>query len=152
MSAEMVKARLNGEFDLILPKHRAARPEWYADKGWEKARLQSMHQNVGSGDVVYYIGSELGEMSALCSLWGADVVNFEPNYRSWPLIKATWEANGLKLPLANFCGFASDTTQLEPPSPDRAIYGGRQWELRDDGWPICVDGEIVEAHGFNQLY
>jgi FkbM family methyltransferase len=91
-------------------------------------------------------------MTALCSQWGADVVCFEPNYRSWPVIKAVYDANGLKPPLANFCGFASDKTQLEPRNPDKAIYGGRQWELRSDGWPVCVEGEIVEAHGFNQLF
>lgn len=149
---EMVQATLNGEFELILPKHRADRPEWHEPAGWEKPRLHSMHENIGDGDVVFYIGTELGEMTALCSKWGADVVNFEPNYRSWPVIKAVWDANNLKQPLANFCGFASDTTRLIPPAPDMAIYGGKQWELREDGWPVCVDEPIIEAHGFNQLY
>jgi hypothetical protein len=26
---EMIKAMVNGEFEIILPKHRADRPEWY---------------------------------------------------------------------------------------------------------------------------
>ena len=66
---EMIKAKLNGEFEMILPKHRADRPEWYTDKGWERKRLESMHKNIGSGDVVYYVGGEEGEMVALCQIW-----------------------------------------------------------------------------------
>ena len=33
----MVKAKLNGEFEILLPKHRADRPEWYTKRGWEKS-------------------------------------------------------------------------------------------------------------------
>ena len=45
---EMVSAKLNGKFDIILPKHRADRPEWYTEKGWERNRLDSMYENIGS--------------------------------------------------------------------------------------------------------
>ena len=31
---EMINAKLNNEFEMILPKHRADRPEWYTEKGW----------------------------------------------------------------------------------------------------------------------
>ena len=57
---EMIKAIINGEFEITLPKHRADRPEWYKDKGWERKRLESMHNNIGSGDLVYYVGGEVG--------------------------------------------------------------------------------------------
>lgn len=152
MSVEMVKAKLNGKYDIILPKHRANRPEYHSEAGWERARLDSLHANLIEGDVVFYVGVELGEHTALCSMWGADVVMFEPNYKSWPVVKAIYDANNLKPPLKCFLGFASDVTKLDPPTPDTAIYGGKQWEVREDGWPICVDEPIVEAHGFNQLY
>ena len=76
---EMIKATLNGEWEMFLPKHRADRPEWYTDKGWEKLRLKSMHEGLGEGDVMYYVGAEEGEMAALCQMWGAEVVLFEPN-------------------------------------------------------------------------
>ena len=63
----MIKAKLNGEFDLIVPEFRLKNTSWLADTGWEKPRLQSMSQHIGKGDVVYYVGAELGEMSALCA-------------------------------------------------------------------------------------
>ena len=51
----MVKVIINGEFEIVLPKHRADRPDWYQPHGWEKPRLKSMHENIGKGDVVYYL-------------------------------------------------------------------------------------------------
>ena len=35
---EMIQATLNGEYEIILPKHRADRPEWYKPEGWEKKK------------------------------------------------------------------------------------------------------------------
>jgi hypothetical protein len=37
---EMIKVVVNGEFEIILPKHRADRPDWYQEHGWEKPRLK----------------------------------------------------------------------------------------------------------------
>jgi FkbM family methyltransferase len=146
----MVKAKLNGQFDLILPEHRAKRPEWTNGVGWEKPRLESMHQNIGKGDVVYYVGAELGEMSALCAVWGAEVVLFEPNWMAWASIKRTFIANKIK-PLLCFAGFASNKTQLEPLNPDRALFNGRGYIIQEDGYPEYANGDIVEAHGFSEL-
>jgi len=146
---KLVKAKLNQRWDLILPEHRADRPEWKNLDGWEGPRLLSMSKNIGKGDVVYYVGAELGEMSALCAKWGADTVLFEPNYKSWPSIKQTYEANKLKEPLFNFYGFASNKTQLIPPKPDEAL--GQDLTVNNSGWPKCADGEIEPAHGFSEL-
>lgn len=146
---KMVKAKLNGLWDLYLPEHRAERPDWYTEKGWEKPRLMSMSENIGKGDVVYYVGAELGEMSALCAKWGAEVVNFEPNYKSWASIYRTFEANKLK-PLANFVGFCSNVHRPEPLNPDEAL--GRLWDIQEDGYPLSAHDEIVTAHGFSELY
>lgn len=79
----MIKSLINGEFEIILPEHRAKRPEWYEPQGWEKPRLQSMHKNLKKGDVIYYVGGEEGEMVALCQIWGAETVVFEPNPKVW---------------------------------------------------------------------
>lgn len=141
---EIVKATINGHFEMMLPKHRAERPEWYYPTGWEKARLESMYDEiVFSGhpekEVVYYVGAELGEMPALCAMWDAQVVLFEPNDKAWPVIKQTFDANNVK-PKAFFKGFASDVTKLiHDPFP--------MFE-----WPPEVDREITTEHGFNQLY
>lgn len=152
MSVKMIPVTINGKFDIVLPEHRAARPEWYSEQGWEKARLESMHKSIVEGDVVYYVGAELGEMPALCQMWGAEVVLIEPNYMAWPVIRAVWEANNLKLPLKSFAGFASSKTKLEPGKPDPALYDGNGWEIQQDGWPKYSQGEIVTAHGFSELY
>lgn len=149
---EMIKAVLNGEFEITLPKHRADRPEWYTDEGWEKKRLRSMSEHIGKGDVVYYIGAELGEMPALCQMWGAEVVLIEPNHMAWPVMRAVWEANNLRSPLKCFAGFASSDTKLKPEKPDLALFEGNGWEIQPDGWPKYSQGEIVTAHGFSELY
>jgi FkbM family methyltransferase len=149
---KMVNVKINGKYDLILPSHRADRPDWYTEQGWERARLDSMHDQIIKGDVVYYVGAELGEMSALCQVWGAEVVNFEPNFSAWPSIYQTWKANKLKTPLANFAGFASNTHQPIPPNADGSLYRGFGYKNDGDGWPSYAYGEIVEAHGFSELY
>lgn len=146
---ELIQIKLNGLWELYLPEHRAARPEWTNGIGWEKPRLISMSENIGKGDVVYYVGAELGEMSALCAKWGAEVVNFEPNYKSWPSIYRTFNKNNLK-PLANYLGFCSNTHQPEPPNPDKML--GRLWDIKKDGYPLCAHNDIEESHGFSELY
>lgn len=138
----MVKAVLNGEFKIIIPKHRADRPDWYTDEGWEKTRLKAMHDWIASSDgtdVVYYVGAEEGEFPALCQIWGAEVVLFEPNPKVWPNIKAIWEANGLSAPWATFEGFASNEQTAGACGVHR-------------GWPAHADEEVIGNHGFKELY
>ena len=149
--AEMIKAKLNQRWNLVLPSHRAARPEWLKLDGWEGPRLLSMSKNIGKGDVVYYVGAELGEMAALCQLWGAETVLFEPNHSAWPSIKKTYEANNMK-PLACFAGFASNVHQPIPTDPDTGLLEGTGWAIGTDGWPLSSRGDIIEAHGFSELY
>lgn len=134
--SEMVEATLNGKFKIKIPKHRADRPDWYTEQGWEKARLQSMYENTTKKDVMYYIGAEEGEMPALCQMWGADVVLFEPNPAVWGNFVAIWKANNLKKPLGFFGGFASNATRYN--------------ELVK--WEQIQDYEVIGAHGFKELY
>jgi FkbM family methyltransferase len=136
---EMINAKLNNEFEMILPKHRADRPEWYTERGWEKNRLQSMHKNLGTKDIVYYVGGEEGEMVALCQIWGAEVVVFEPNPKVWSHYPLLWEHNKLNKPLACIPGFASDKTN----NLSRIYY---------NEWPPEVNNQIEAAHGFKELY
>lgn len=137
---KMVETVLNGKFKIKIPDHRAARPDWYTEEGWEKARLESMHQHIKKGDVVYYVGAEEGEMPALCQMWGADVVMFEPNPKVWSNTKAIWTANKLKTP-HTFQGFCSNETRI--------IDESNSFKL---GFPACADDEIIAAHGFKELY
>ena len=135
---EMIPVKVNGQFDIVLPKHRADRPEWFSEKGWEKKRLESMHQNLGEGDIIYYVGSEEGEMPALCQMWGAKVMLFEPNDRVWANTAAIWEANGLTPPMATFQGFAANKTSEKTP-------------VLLDGFPKSAEGAIIPDHAFRAL-
>jgi len=136
---EMINAKLNNEFEMILPKHRADRPEWYTEKGWERKRLKSMHENLNSNDVIYYVGGEEGEMVALCQIWGAQTVIFEPNPKVWSHYPLIWKANNLKNPMACIPGFASNKNN----NLARIYY---------NSFPPESNLEIEAAHGFKELY
>jgi len=132
---EMIPCTLNGKYNIILPKHRADRAEWYTEKGWERARLDSIHENTHEGDTMFYVGAEEGDMPALCQMWGAKMVLFEPNPLVWPNIKAIWDANHLVHPWT-FCGFAANQTTYSTFSSD---------------FPASADGPVISNHGFKQL-
>lgn len=132
---EMVKCKLNGKYEIILPKHRADRPEWYTETGWEKKRLDHMHDHIKTGDVVFYVGAEEGDMCALVALWGAKLVMFEPNERVLPNIKAIWQANDLPSDDFFYKGFASDITT------NKDAYA----RINE------IDGDVVHDHGFKEL-
>lgn len=135
---QMVECNLNGLDNLIIPKHRADRPDWHTKKGWEKQRHISMKQNIKKGDVVYYVGAEEGEFPALCSKWGADVVMFEPNPKVWGNIRAIWQANNLKSPVC-IEAFASN---------EDAGNG----VIRNGSFPECAFDPPIGNHGFKELY
>lgn len=136
---EMVDCLVNGSYPIKLPAHRAARPEWSTPEGWERERLDAMHDGIGPGDVVYYCGAEMGEFPALCQMWGAEVILFEPNPKAWPSIRMVWEANNLSPLPVSFPGFASNVTAMRGEGPVT-------------GWPRYCYLDLVEAHGFKELY
>lgn len=135
---EMIKTKVNGRWNIILPEHRAVRPEWHSPGGWERARLDSIHETTKNGDTVYYVGAEEGDMCGLLALWGAELVMFEPNPLVWPNIKAIWDANNLPDPRI-FNGFAANKT-----TPDA-------WENFGYGFPSAANGEVISNHGFKNL-
>ncbi len=140
---EMVKAVLNGEYEIILPKHRADRPEWYTTKGWERERLAHMRSTTKPGDKVLYVGAEEGEMCALLTMWGATVCMFEPNERVWPNIKAIYDANDLTPAGFLYVGFCGKTaTENWVASGELGLF---------DSWPPCAFGEVIGDHGFKEL-
>jgi FkbM family methyltransferase len=132
----MKLTRILDRWELWLPEHRAERPQW---PWWEKVRLESMYANIRPGDVVFDIGTEEGDLSALFATWGARLALFEPNPKVWPNIKAIWDANNLDMP--HFCwpGFASHVTKT-------------LGELGPRGqWPACAYGLVIGNHGFRHL-
>lgn len=137
---EMVSTLINGRWELLLPAHRAARPEWKIENGgWERERLDHMHSTLNAGDRVLYIGAEEADMCALLQMWGARVVMVEPNELVFPNIRAIWEANQLPDPLGiyvGFCGRKSSPYYLQGFS---------------EVWPECAYGPIISDHGFKEL-
>ena len=132
---------INEKWSLRLPWYRAERPEW---PWWEAARLAAMHHVIEPGMVVYDVGAEEGDLSALYATWGARLVLVEPNPRVWPTIRLTFAANQLETP-GWFVGLCSDVTEDEPPLLD--VEEGER-----DGWPICACRKPFPEHGFRHLW
>jgi FkbM family methyltransferase len=138
----MVEVVINGRWPLMLPVHRAERAEWSSPAGWERAKLDSIHANLRPGDVVYDVGAEEGDESALYALWvgpSGGVVLFEPNAKVWPNIRVIFEANALSRPMVCWSGFASN---VDTPSALDAI---------EPGWPESAYGPVIGDHGFQSL-
>ncbi len=156
----MVPCKVNGEFDIILPEHRAKRDQWYTPEGWERKRLDSIHDHLTQyaqpNETMFYIGAEEGDMPALCQMWGAKMVLFEPNPLVWANIKAIWEANKLETPWC-FSGFAANITKGEgtisnsfPPSADGPVigdHGFKELAFESDNFPCARIDTIVDVTG-----
>lgn len=137
MMTEIKRVMINGRWPLNLPKHRAERPEW---PYWEATRLAAMHHFIEPGDVVYDIGAEAGDFSALFATWGADVAMIEPNPKAWPTIKAVWESNDLA-PQLNIQALVSEEHRPRAHS----------FYIVEKGWPPAADNPIDPAHGFHHI-
>lgn len=136
----MIETNVNGRWPLLLPEHRAVRPEW---PWWEATRLAAMRHFIKPADLVYDIGAEEGDFPGLFASWGANVVLVEPNPKVWPNIRAIFEANALTDRMRGwYVGFAGDEC--------RTIL---DWDLEhtanpEGPWPVCAHGPIIGDHGF----
>lgn len=141
----MKQTRINGKYNLLLPDHRADRPEWQIEKGgWEVERIDAMMRHIQSDDIVFDIGTEEGDITALIAKYThANMVLFEPNDRVWPCIRVIWEANQLQQPLDFYRGFLSDKTT--------------NFNHQVKSFPLGMFDDIdvskmIPDHGFKQLY
>lgn len=124
---------------LRLPSHRAI--QWLRDPNFERERIRTMAQVIRPDHVVFDIGAEQGDMSALWAslVFDGGVVLVEPNPKVWPCIRATFEENGLPAPFARFVGFCG----TEDNDAGKGLVQG--------GWPDDADGTIDPAAGFLHL-
>ncbi|MET8648430.1 FkbM family methyltransferase [Nocardia aurea] len=134
----MIPTLVNGRWSILLPEHRAARPEWVT--GWERERLDHMHSTTKPGDRVLYVGAEESEMCALLQMWGASVFLVEPNELVIPNAKAIWDANGLEMPAGMYVGFCGGSDSV---NWAHGVYV--------DSWPDCAHGPVIGDHGFKEL-
>lgn len=147
----MITTLINNSWTLLLPEHRAIRPEWgiwYDDSGaehfgWEVERLKSMNRNIGPGDVVFDVGTEEGDISALIQSWigtgDGGVCLFEPNDRVWSNVRTIFDANHLKPPLTYWHGFAGNENGHLDTAEDY------------HDWPEASTGPVISDHGFCNL-
>ena len=125
----------------MLPEYKSDAAYWLI---WELKRIQSIMKNLKKSDVLYDIGTEDGDMSALFAT-KCKIHLFEPAPPPWPIIKQTWEANNLPKPDGYFVGFASNKTNLNPILND--VQGKDK-----DGWPQCAyeEGEVGHFRHLSQ--
>ena len=131
----MQLTKINGKYEIWLPEHRAAREQWdLANGGWEVERIEAMLDVLTPKDILFDIGTEEGDISALLvKESGCQIVMFEPNDRVWPCIRLIWDENNLPKPLGFLGGFlanvsigvgvhkAFDNLGLEPIIPDHGF-------------------------------
>lgn len=143
----MQLTKINGQYDLWLPEHRASRPEWKLENGgWEAARIDTMLERISlfkhrkqRQPIVFDVGTEEGDISALIAKYTkAPMVLFEPNHRVWSCIRAIWTANYLEDPLDFFSGFLGSEGKAGPMTE----WGSIKWS----------ESELMPDHGFKALH
>lgn len=128
---------------------------------WEKERLDAMRPRVEPGMVVYDIGAECGDFTALYASWCApahdhevaNVVIVEPQPIYWPQIRTHFDANQLGVPRFAFVGFAWRENSWPAYGPafsrsEEARIGGSGLP---EAWPPCSVGEIIPDFGFRHV-
>ena len=110
---------------------------------WERERIESMRTHLKQGDILFDIGTEQG----WCNLVYAQMVGpenmvlIEPTPEFWPNIKALWEKNFDKRPLAFYDGLFSDkTTDIQ--------RGARNF----DAWPMAAAGDLIDRNKYVYIH
>ncbi len=140
-----VEAKINDRWDIALTEDRA---RFHADRpGWEAERLDAMSEIVEWDDVIFDVGAESGDFSALYRTWApeGELVLVEPQTRYWPQIRQHFDANCSGVPLYCFSGFAGRATITPEHDTDIDRYGV------SEGWPDAVEGDIAPDPGFLHL-
>ena len=131
-----------GGYPVRVPKFLAERR---GDRSqWEKSRFEHMEKHLRPGMVLFDVGAEQGDMSAIYARFvggGRNMVLIEPVPQSWVNIKTIWSANHLDTPRAVWCGFASDRSWTSEYHDFPTGYR--------DGWPECAYGDqLLDATKF----
>lgn len=145
----VISSKINDKWDINLTPDRH---EFHAKRpGWEKERVDSCAELMTEGMVIYDLGAESGDFTALYHLFvgpTGTVVPVEPSPPYWPSIRAHWEGNNLPPLRTYFPGFVSDDDGLVPALQDdlyQSIFPD------NSGWPVASLGEVIPDFGFRHL-
>lgn len=149
MNAPTRPSKINNRWDINLTENRH---EFHAKRpGWEIERVESCAELMTEGMVIYDLGAECGDFTALYKMWvgpEGTVIPVEPSPPVWPELRTHWEANNCGPLQGYFPGFASFADGLVPEIQDdryAGIFPG------NDGWPLCSVGEVIPDFGFRHL-
>lgn len=136
----MRKVRFSSGHEIYVHDHRAVKHDFST---WESCFINVLMSRVQPGDVVFDVGAEEGEFSALVAsvVGGGNVHMFEPSPWYWPNIKGVWEANGLASPGGCFAGFAG-TDEL---ARGDSSAPGLTWPDEANG-PVCKESGFCFIH------
>ncbi len=106
---------------------------------WEAEALRAICAVLRPGVVVFDVGAEEGEFSALYGkiVGPQNVLLFEPTPSVWPNIRAAWLANHTFMPGGMWPGFVGAPADLRGPRQDL------------DRWPACATGPIQQDSRFS---
>jgi FkbM family methyltransferase len=128
----MKQVTINYRWPLWMPEHRENRPGW---NWWEWMALAALWDVVRPGDVLWDVGAEYGDLSALYATWGAEVVLIEAMPKAWPWIRQIWQANVARPPRGTACCLVGDAEDDRPLNLCA-------------GWPPISYEEEIEEPGF----
>lgn len=125
------------KYELLLPDFLA---KWDVWDYWERERFESIIGNIGMNDVFFDVGTEVGWTGALIAKYTqALMVLVEPTPEFWPNIKATWEANNIKNPLACYVGLVGSIISADA----NRSFGT---------WPVCSVGELIPKLAYQYIH
>lgn len=114
---------------------------WDVFSYWEVERITSMQEHLKQGDILFDIGTEQGWCNlAYAQMVGPEnMVLIEPTQEFWPNIKALWERNFEKQPLAFYDGFFSNKTN------DKRLIIKSQW-------PVASKGDLIDRNKYQYIH
>ena len=138
----LTEVKFAGRVPIKVLPHRAIQHDF---ENWEKCLVDALIDTLKPGQIVYDIGAEQGEFTALIGkiVGGENVHIFEPSSWYWPNIKAVWKGNDLAKPASCWAAFVGDAYR------HTGIIGAEGGTyLCKSCWPDQVKGEIFQQDAF----
>lgn len=176
VQTEFREVKVCERWPLRIPAKRAERGELW--DWWEWPRMASMRANLSTGDVLWDLGTEQGDQSAIWARWVSGVagdelvirnglghpvqswlenertggiVLVEANPMVWGNVRAIWDENEIPEPLGWHVGFVGSETAEPTGTGDQKREASLAGTPHPDGWPACARGPMIGDHGTRHL-